>query len=64
MVSFLNTNTLDCNSCDSSYKISFSSVEVDGSPSYCPFCGSEIELDEFDEIMEDDFDIEEIFEEE
>jgi predicted nucleic acid-binding Zn-ribbon protein len=42
-----------CETCDSSFSISYNDLECEDSPHYCPFCGEYL-IDELDLDSEDD----------
>lgn len=47
-----NTNTHLCLACDAEFVVE--SIEVDEPPSFCPFCGSELEFEDEDYDEEDE----------
>lgn len=49
----------DCENCESTFEISFSEEFVSSeSPNFCPFCGEEIEVEEYQDDDELDEDVE------
>ena len=47
---------LNCESCGSEYELAYSEHSITEQPIYCPFCGSDIDLSEVeDDLEEDDF---------
>ena len=45
---------LDCDSCESSFKITYKEDEVSRNPIFCPFCSTEIDFDNQDEDSRDE----------
>lgn len=51
---------LSCDDCASSWEVSYIEYEDSTQPSYCPFCGVDIDLTDVEEESEDDFTIDEL----
>lgn len=45
---------LNCDACESEFKITFKEDEVSRNPIFCPFCATEIDFDNESEASRDD----------
>ena len=50
---------LNCEYCDTEWELTYIEHETSNQPIYCPFCGSNVDLDKVDEES-DDFDIDDL----
>lgn len=46
-------NNLTCDFCESEYKLMYNLDNTNGTPKFCPFCGSDIYVEEEGDEQED-----------
>ena len=46
-----------CQSCDSTFRVSYHENDTIGSPQYCPFCNESLDEDDLDEDREQEIDV-------